>query len=144
MKRTSRVILGVVIATSLLWLTAIVADRLELGIVNTWSLMHGMWIVVLPVYFALAYLLLGGAAAMTAPPSLALLSVAIVCVGSLIPFGSAPGLVVGHFARFRSRTSPGNSGAGISLIALVVGYVSLAFWAYVTIVVGRAAQGHHP
>jgi hypothetical protein len=144
MKQTSRVILAGLIATGLLCLTATLADYVDLAFINTWALMHGTGLLVFPVWFALAYLVLGGAAAFTAAPALALLSVGLVCVGSLVPFGSAPGLVVAHLARHRSGASAVHGGRGMSLVALIVGYLSLAFWAYVTIVVGRAAQLHHP
>jgi uncharacterized membrane-anchored protein len=116
---------------------------MDLAFLNTWALMHGMWLVVFPVYFALAYLILGGSAAVSAAPSFALLSVVLVCLGSLVPFGSTPGVVVGHLAHYRSRTSPDHSGRAISVVALVIGYLSLAVWAYVTVVVGQAAQLHH-
>ena len=144
MRQTSRLILSVAIAAGLLWLTETLADRMNLAFVNTWALMHGMWLVVLPVYSVLAYLVLGGTAAISGSASLAVLSAVLVCVGSLVPFGSVPGLVLGHLARYRSHASAQNSGRAISLIALIVGYVALAFWAYVFIVVGRATQARHP
>jgi hypothetical protein len=77
----------------------------------------------------------------SAPPQrvslLAVASLLLSGTGFLIPVvGSIVAIVLGHLARHRCKKQPELSGSGIALSGLIVGYVGLAYSAYVIGVIG--------
>ena len=57
---------------------------------------------------------------------LAIASLALSCLSIVLgPLGCLPGIVCGHLARRDIRRNPDQSGKGIALAGLIVGYVFL-------------------
>lgn len=70
------------------------------------------------------------------PPTNGLAVGSLVCslVGMLMPLMLVPGLVMGHVARDQIRTRE-QRGDGLAVAGLVFGYLGLAFWALILVVV---------
>ncbi len=125
--------------------SATAAEKFRLPFIHSWALAHGTIFVVFPAYFVLSFFILRPLvrslhARFSAPgvvPAqrvslLAIASLLVSGVGFLIPVvGSVFAIVLGHLARRRCRARPELSGSGIALAGLVMGYLGLAYSAYV-------------
>jgi len=127
----------------LLWVGDKAADLYQLPFIHGWALMHGAILVVFPVYFVVAYLVLlpfvrriertGGTGSTNEQrlSGLAVTSLLVSGAGFFLPFiGSGLGLLTGHVARRHCRNNPKLGGAGFALAGLILGYIGLLMWAY--------------
>ena len=59
MSRTARLVLSIPLAFLLLVISTKLGNWFELGFFNTWSVIHGTFLILIPLYALLAYYLLG-------------------------------------------------------------------------------------
>jgi hypothetical protein len=130
-------------------------DATALPYINAWALAHGFIFVIFPVYFAVAYFLLRPLARRLAPmnieiaerpkrvSALAIVSPILSGSGFIIPFvGSLLGIAAGHIALHRCRNDQQLTGAGFARAGLILGYLFLAYAAYVFVMVSWVVSRH--
>ncbi len=146
----AHVIAAVLGAAVLLAVGAVAAEKYNLCCIHTWALMHGLIVVLLPAYFLLCYLALkpvrqrfseenSSAASFGARrvSRHAMWSLFLSGVGFFLPLvGSGIAIILGHVARRRCKADTDLDGSGLALAGLIIGYIGLAYHAYLITSIG--------
>ena len=141
--------LSCVLALGGIVLGANMAERYHLPVFHTWSLAHGMFPVLFPIYWVMLYWLLrpvfqtfGPVTIATEPglPKYPKTSVFLSCFGFLLPLVALGGIIAGHITRARCKADS-EGGDRVARLGLILGYGSLGVWTCLVIVMFLQLRG---